>query len=55
MFEWVQTVQTFKVDLANNVKATQIIFQSWKVEIREFDGVQNVQTFKVKIIYVFKA
>ena len=54
MFEWVQTVQTFKVELANNVKATQVFFQSWKFEIREFDGVQNVQTFKVKIINVFR-
>ena len=53
MFEWAQTVQTFKVDEANNVKAMQVFFQSWKVENREFDAVQNVQTFKVKIIYVF--
>ena len=53
MFEWVQTVQTFKVDKANNVKATQVFFQSW--DIRDFDAVQNVQTFKVKIVYVFKA
>ena len=53
MFEWVQTVKTFKVELAYNVKATQVFFQFWKVEIRELDGVQNVQTFKVKIINVF--
>ena len=53
MLEWVQTVQTFKVDLAYNVKASSVFFQSWRVENWEFDRVQNIQTFKVKIIGVF--
>ena len=33
MFEWAQTVQTFKVYQAYNCKATPVFFQAWRVEI----------------------